>query len=81
MEFYAIVPVITALVEVVKKAGVPARLLPFVAITLGIVVSAFSNTSFNVDVVIFGVVIGLSSVGLYEGVKTPVEVGRKMIGK
>lgn len=76
-----IVPVITTVVEVIKRAGLPHKFLPLVSIVLGVVASAFTNTSLNFDVVLYGVVMGLSAVGLFEGIKTPVEVGRKMIGK
>lgn len=81
MDFVYVVPLITALVEVVKRAGTPHNFLPLVAIGFGVAYSVFSNTALTFDVVIFGVTVGLSAVGLFEGVKKPVSKGVETVKK
>lgn len=81
MDFVAIVPVVTALTEVVKRAGIPSKLVPVVAILFGVIFSTWSNTSFSWDVVVYGVLQGLAAVGLYEGVKAPVSTGVNQVKK
>ena len=59
-----IVPVIIALVEVVKRAGLPTRWLPVSAIVLGLIYAYFSTTGY-----LEGLILGLSAVGLWSGVR------------
>jgi len=72
------IPVITALVEAVKRAfNLDARFLPMLSMIFGIIVAflvqgqvVFGNTieAMNIPVAIFmGIVLGLASSGLYSG--------------
>lgn len=66
----AVVPVIIALIELVKRAGVPKRVLPVLSVALGIVAGFVYIAPGQADeAVLVGVVMGLSAVGLYSGAK------------
>lgn len=78
MEFAVSVPIITALVQSLKMAFLPSKFAGLVSVVLGIAYSAFSNTSFNFDVVIFGIIIGLASSGLYDGGKQGITEIKKL---
>lgn len=60
---------ITGLLDVAKNLGVPGKVVPVLAIGLGIGVSVATKGA-NVQNVLEGIVIGLSSVGLYSTSKT-----------
>lgn len=67
---YALIPIIIALVQVAKMMGVSGRYLPLLAIALGIAASYFYV--FPDDPkrsVLEGIVMGLTAVGLWSGVK------------
>lgn len=81
MDFITVTAVITALVEVIKRAGVPGKFLPLVAVVFGVAYALFTHTAFHVDVVLYGVMLGLASVGLFEGVKVPVSTGVNQVKK
>lgn len=65
------IPAVNGLIEVAKKAGLPNRYAPLLAVTLG-VISGIGlrepNTSMVIGI-IEGVVIGLSAVGMYSGAR------------
>jgi hypothetical protein len=75
-----LVPVITALVEAVKAAGLPSRFAPIASIFTGVVFSALSSwatlpvydAKAAVLGAVIGVVTGLAASGLYSGVKANV---------
>ena len=64
----SLVPVVIALVEVAKRIGLAERFLPLLAIALGIV-GVISLVGVSALTVIGGIVVGLSSVGLFSGVR------------
>jgi hypothetical protein len=78
MEFAYVVPIITALVQSLKMSVMPSRFASLVSILLGVAYSAFSNTSFNFDVVLFGIVIGLAASGTYDVSKVGVDQIKKL---
>jgi len=65
----ALAPVVTGLVSIAKKVGLPKQFSPLVAIGLGIalnvVLMGMTDENF-----IQGIVIGLASSGLYSGGKS-----------
>ena len=63
-----LVPIIIGLVEVAKRAGLTDRYAPALAVVLGLA-GGFAIKSDPVEAVFFGVATGLSSCGLYSGVK------------
>jgi len=70
MEITLIVTAVTGLTEVVKRIGLPSRFAPLTAITIGLAISFLNRGALPIDVVIMtGIVAGLSSAGLYSGVK------------
>lgn len=58
------IPLIIALVEVIKRAGLNPRWLPVCAIGLGLVWSYFTGADY-----FQGLIAGLASIGLFSGVK------------
>lgn len=78
MEFQAydvaIIPIIIAVVQLVAKSGVPNRFLPLVSLALGLV-SGFIYIAPDdpKKAVLVGLVMGLSAVGAYSGVKNTMQ--------
>ena len=69
-----ILPLIIGLVEMLKKSGLPVKLLPVVAIFLGVVVGVVYITPQDIPQgVLVGVAIGLAASGAYSGGKTIIE--------
>lgn len=70
----ALVPVIMAVVEVVGRLGAPRRILPAVALVLGLVGGfVYIAPGDTAQAVLIGLVMGLSAIGAYSGVKNTVE--------
>lgn len=66
----ALIPVIIGLVEVVKKLGLPNKVIPATSLVLGIVAGIVYVHPDNVLAgVLVGIALGLSASGLYSGVK------------
>ena len=69
--FLVAVPLVLGLVQVAKVSGLSTKLAPLASVVLGVLaaftVAGFSFSSF---VLLQGLVIGLSSCGLWSGVKT-----------
>lgn len=66
-----LVPLVLAVTEIIKRAGVPKKFAPIVSIVLGIVFVWLSN---HQDVEwLAGIVIGLSASGLWSGAKSVVK--------
>lgn len=79
MEYAVIIPVITAVVQGLKMTFLPSRFAILVSLALGVGFSAFANTAFTYEVFINGLIVGLSSAGLYDGVKMGSEQVKKMM--
>ncbi|HEY8394161.1 MAG TPA: hypothetical protein VIK92_05110 [Thermaerobacter sp.] len=74
------VPLITGVVELLKRQGMPAAWAPLAAIVLGVALSlgyAAAGGSLWFEAVIGGLATGLGSMGLYSGVKHYRETGRE----
>ena len=70
----AILPFIMAFVEMLKKSGLPVKLLPFAAIFLGAVAGVvFISPGDIPQGVLVGTAIGLAASGAYSGGKTVIE--------
>jgi uncharacterized membrane protein (DUF441 family) len=70
-----LVPIVTALVGVVKMVGLPSRFAPLSAIIIGVAVEFLAvgvvvNSPSVATTVLLGLGVGLSSAGLYSGGKT-----------
>ncbi len=62
----ALIPIITILVDVIKKAGLPKNFAPLVSVILGIVFGLIYENSGNVkNAIITGLIMGMSASGLY----------------
>lgn len=69
----ALIPVITALVEVAKRAGLDSKFAPLIAIAVGVVLVILKDGP-SIAAVIDGLTFGLGSMGLYSG-------GKAVVGK
>jgi hypothetical protein len=73
----AIIPIIIALVQMFKMTNwVKDRFAPFLAVALGILLAFLFAEDFSHDwsaIIFTGIVYGLSSSGLYSGIKTTSE--------
>ena len=75
MEIVIAVAIVAALVEVVKKTNyLPKELMPFLAILLGVVITFVDTPAPLNEVVLTGIIIGLVSVGAYEGTKNGIDI-------
>lgn len=63
------VPIIIALVSVLKTAGLPTHLAPLVSLILGIITFYFIGDDTVAINVFNGIIAGLSASGLYSGAK------------
>lgn len=70
----AIIPIVVALVEVISRLGVPSKFLPLCAIVIGIAAGVFFIAPESMpQAILSGIVVGLSAVGMYSGVKNTVQ--------
>lgn len=66
----ALVPVVVGLTELLKKVGVPKSIIPVASIVLGLLFSFFYLAPGDPKkAILIGLVLGLSSIGLYSGTK------------
>ncbi|WP_172373324.1 hypothetical protein [Sporosarcina jiandibaonis] len=69
-----IIPLILGIVEVFKRAGVSKKLLPFIALVIGIAIGVVYVTDFDwKQGVLVGAMLGLSASGLYSSSKNTFE--------
>jgi hypothetical protein len=70
----ALVPVVMAMVELLKRVGIPKKFSPIVAIILGILAGFYYLAPDDPPKAIFlGIVVGLSAIGLFSGAKNTIE--------
>ncbi|WP_071395543.1 hypothetical protein [Bacillus tuaregi] len=63
-----VIPLIIGIVEVIKKAGLPVRFSPLVAVAIGLFFGIF-YFDVLIEGIIVGLMVGLSASGLYSGSK------------
>lgn len=73
LEIGALSAIILGLCEIAKKLGLPQKFTPLLAIILGILFSWLSGWGLVSEIVIGGIVAGLTAVGLYSGPKNLIE--------
>lgn len=70
----ALLPLIMGLVELFKRAGVSKKILPFIAIVIGITIGIVYVSNFNIkEGILIGLILGLSASGLYSSTKNIIE--------
>lgn len=73
LETAAAIAITVALVEVIKRGGLQSKYAPMVSLVVGIVIVFVSSSlQFSSDVLINGIVVGLSASGLYSGGKATI---------
>lgn len=66
----ALIPIITILVDVIKKAGLPKNFAPLMSLILGVIAGLiFENNGDIKNGIITGLIMGMSASGLYSGGK------------
>lgn len=71
---FTLVPVILAMVELLKRVGIPKKLSPVVSLLLGILSGFYYLAPGDPKKAIFlGLVIGLSAIGLFSGTKNTLQ--------
>ena len=78
MEFQAydiaIVPVIVALVALIRQSGVPPRWLPAIALVLGLAAGfVYIAPEDPKKAILTGIVMGLSAIGAWSGTKNTIQ--------
>ena len=72
----ALIAIIIGLVEVLKRTGLPKKLLPLSSLLFGIAAGVFYvHPSDLKGGIIVGIMMGLSASGLYSGTKNTIERG------
>ncbi|MGI5882336.1 MAG: hypothetical protein ACOX7L_04620 [Dethiobacteria bacterium] len=70
----ALVPIIMGLIELLKRVGIPKRYTPLFAVLIGILCGFYYIAPDDPKkAVLLGIVLGLSSIGLYSGTKNTYE--------
>lgn len=71
-----LIPLILGFVELFKRAGVNKKVLPFIAVAIGIVIGVVYIANFDwKQGLLIGAMLGLSASGLYSGTKNTIEKG------
>lgn len=66
-----VIPAIVGLVEVAKRVGMPHRFAPLLAVALGLAsIVVVTPPEYPI---LYGIVYGLTSVGLFSGIKNTVQ--------
>lgn len=70
----ALSAIVVGLVQIIKGLGLPSKWVPLIALVLGIAIAfvgrAFIPGDSTSEIVLYGLIMGLSSMGLYSGGKT-----------
>ncbi len=75
----AVIPIIMAIVELIKGFGLPRKYAAVIAVIIGIIVGIYFIEPQNIKLGLFkGIIYGLTASGLYSGTKNVFEqVSRK----
>jgi hypothetical protein len=69
--------IIVGLCQAMKAAGVPSKFIPLISVFIGVTGAIFlipySDGAGLANTVVQGIIIGLSAVGLYSGVKSTIK--------
>ena len=71
------IALIVGLVEVSKRLGLSKRWLPVVALVLAVALQATLNGGFDGTILVDGLVVGLTAVGLFSGGKNVIALGER----
>ncbi len=66
------IPVVLGVVSAVKKVGLSTKWAPLFSIFIGLVLSYFVGGS-PIEIILQGLIVGLSASGLYSGTKTTLQ--------
>lgn len=78
---FAVIPVITGVVQAFKVASLPSKFAGLLSIVLGVLFSVGVNKAVTFETVFMGVVFGLAASGFYEGAKLGTSEAKSLIKK
>ncbi|KYH34510.1 hypothetical protein CLTEP_15590 [Clostridium tepidiprofundi DSM 19306] len=66
----ALIPIVTLIVNIIKKAGVPSKFAPLVSLIIGLIFGILFLADSDVKQgILLGIIIGISASGLYSNGK------------
>jgi hypothetical protein len=72
MDYATIIALVLGMTQVFKQFGYSDRFTPIFAVLMGILINSVANIGGTVEQALWGIVAGLTAVGLYSGTKTVV---------
>lgn len=66
ISFPILVALTIAVVEVIKRSGVPKKFLPLIALVVGIIINMLMTASLGTGIILIGIVIGACAAGLFD---------------
>lgn len=77
LELSVVVGLVAGLIEAIKRAGMPGKVLPFLSVALGVGAMYLTKFSPNhAEMVMYGLMVGLGAVGLFEVGKQGTKVAK-----
>jgi hypothetical protein len=70
--FLVLVPIVLGLVQVAKSAGLSSKWAPILSLALGIIGAGVIGWGISSEIIIQGIIAGLSAAGLWSGTKATV---------
>lgn len=68
-KFVVFIPMLIALLGILKKAGFPTKYIPIVSILSGLIIGFGVVTENTTESLVIGFMIGLSAIGTHSGIK------------
>lgn len=68
-QYFAIVPVLIAMLSALKSAGIAPRYIPTLAIAAGLLIGGFIANWEIIEMITIGGGIGLTAIGAHSGIK------------
>ena len=72
-----VVPLVIALVEIAKKIGLSSTYAPLLSVLLAVALYALRTLSIGIDLIIPGLIAGLTASGVYSGASTTIKAVNK----
>jgi len=68
-----VVAIIIGLTEVIKRIGLPKRLIPLVSVIIGVIIALLTSwVKIDFSAIIGGIVAGLTACGIWSGTKATI---------
>lgn len=77
LEIGLLAAIVFGLIEIAKRVGMPSKFAPALAVVLGILLNWLSGWQGVGNVIVGGIIAGLSAVGLFSGTKNTYRAFKK----